>query len=555
MSEQQTPSIAQLDAATDVIFDNLLGPGVAGTLTAQQREYWRGVLTQARVLSAESAPVVDSELRTGDPAEPREAVGAFVRQVWVEWAREQPNPKPSWLTPWEELDAGQREVDMRIGAALFEAGKKAAMSVVVDSDLRDVIMDALNTHEWVGGDHSNHYLGDFADVASAAVAPALRQAYLNGHDAGFAAANAGDPWAKDGGLQDKLAEVVRHPPTFVPIEVHLAAVASAHFAPALAERDAQLSLAETNMKTVQEWLADLVGADKDTDIAVLVEKVRAELNLARGLRKQYEDERDKALAEIEEVKTELSRLAPFDLWEKPPSLLDWVHQVRLELGARQNRVLKAQGESERLRAELDAVRAVLKQPAKLYDGYPYVPTVDAVKLILDDRAQILKLAERYRSELDALRDDAQAWQGHECEAGCTRPHVPPDGTPFGRPVTEASEQAPAPCSCGVDAYDPSDGYPHDPKCTRVTAERVAAEASKQAEPRVWRHGQVDNPERPDFATEQGMTVRNKTGQRWSLFGSQFRASEETKTRWGFWGLLEAQGELFEVVEDQPGGGQ
>lgn len=59
------------------------------------------------------------------PREPRELVGRMVRQIWVEWAREQPDPKPSWLLPWEELDDGQREVDMRIGDALFDAGKKA----------------------------------------------------------------------------------------------------------------------------------------------------------------------------------------------------------------------------------------------------------------------------------------------------------------------------------------------------------------------------------------------------------------------------------------------
>ena len=59
----------------------------------------------------------------GDPAEPRELLGRLVRQVWLEWAREQPDAKPSWLLPWEELDDGQREVDMRIGEVLFERGK------------------------------------------------------------------------------------------------------------------------------------------------------------------------------------------------------------------------------------------------------------------------------------------------------------------------------------------------------------------------------------------------------------------------------------------------
>lgn len=80
-------------------------------------------LARRPATSTEQAP------KPGDPAEPREALGAFVRQVWVEWAREQDDPKPSWLTSWDELDAGQREVDMRIGTALFEAGKKAAESV------------------------------------------------------------------------------------------------------------------------------------------------------------------------------------------------------------------------------------------------------------------------------------------------------------------------------------------------------------------------------------------------------------------------------------------
>jgi len=32
-------------------------------------------------------------------------------------------PKPSWLVPWEDLDEGQREVDMRIGVTLFHLGR------------------------------------------------------------------------------------------------------------------------------------------------------------------------------------------------------------------------------------------------------------------------------------------------------------------------------------------------------------------------------------------------------------------------------------------------
>jgi hypothetical protein len=48
----------------------------------------------------------------------REDLGRAVRDAWVAWAREQDNPKDSWLVGWDELDEGQREVDMRIGEAL-----------------------------------------------------------------------------------------------------------------------------------------------------------------------------------------------------------------------------------------------------------------------------------------------------------------------------------------------------------------------------------------------------------------------------------------------------
>lgn len=44
----------------------------------------------------------------------REAGGRLVREVWIEWAREQPDPKPSWLVPWEALSESDREVDRRI---------------------------------------------------------------------------------------------------------------------------------------------------------------------------------------------------------------------------------------------------------------------------------------------------------------------------------------------------------------------------------------------------------------------------------------------------------
>lgn len=52
----------------------------------------------------------------------REALGRLVREVWVTWAREQPDPKPSWLVGWDDLPEPDREVDRRIGEALYRRG-------------------------------------------------------------------------------------------------------------------------------------------------------------------------------------------------------------------------------------------------------------------------------------------------------------------------------------------------------------------------------------------------------------------------------------------------
>jgi hypothetical protein len=62
---------------------------------------------------------------TGDD-DSRDALGQHVRAVWIAWAREQPNPKPSWLVPWEGLSEPDREVDRMIGEALYKRGRDAA---------------------------------------------------------------------------------------------------------------------------------------------------------------------------------------------------------------------------------------------------------------------------------------------------------------------------------------------------------------------------------------------------------------------------------------------
>lgn len=80
-------------------------------LTAQLRT----VLGGDAVMSADTSDVGLTE---------RERLGRLVREVWIEWAREQPDPKPSWLVEWDDLPEPDREVDRRIGERLVAAERE-----------------------------------------------------------------------------------------------------------------------------------------------------------------------------------------------------------------------------------------------------------------------------------------------------------------------------------------------------------------------------------------------------------------------------------------------
>lgn len=41
----------------------------------------------------------------------REDGGRLVRDAWIRWARQQPNPKPSWLVEWDDLPEADKEAD------------------------------------------------------------------------------------------------------------------------------------------------------------------------------------------------------------------------------------------------------------------------------------------------------------------------------------------------------------------------------------------------------------------------------------------------------------
>jgi hypothetical protein len=81
--------------------------GMTRTYRSHQPLWWRVLFRRGEVAVSE-----------------RERLGRLVRGAWMAWASEQPDPKPSWLTPWGELDDGQREVDMRIGEAVAAAERE-----------------------------------------------------------------------------------------------------------------------------------------------------------------------------------------------------------------------------------------------------------------------------------------------------------------------------------------------------------------------------------------------------------------------------------------------
>ena len=67
----------------------------------------------------------------------RETLGKIVRATWIEWAKEQPNPKPSWLVEWDNLNEPDQEVDRRIGEAIV-------MYVAKNTEQSDLAMEIIN---------------------------------------------------------------------------------------------------------------------------------------------------------------------------------------------------------------------------------------------------------------------------------------------------------------------------------------------------------------------------------------------------------------------------
>jgi hypothetical protein len=86
--------------------------------------------------------------------DPREPLGRLVRDTWITWASEQPDPKPSWLALWDELDDGQREVDMRIGAAVAET---VVGNLMANLDPAEAVEAAVQQVQTMRGWHLARY--------------------------------------------------------------------------------------------------------------------------------------------------------------------------------------------------------------------------------------------------------------------------------------------------------------------------------------------------------------------------------------------------------------
>jgi hypothetical protein len=104
----------------------------------------RGDLIQAKVpvTDRELAILQDAVFRVVEIAHPRpplpeipsyllaklarDELGKVVRDAWVKWANEQPNPKASWLLEWDRLEERDKEVDRRIGDAVVAFMKRGA---------------------------------------------------------------------------------------------------------------------------------------------------------------------------------------------------------------------------------------------------------------------------------------------------------------------------------------------------------------------------------------------------------------------------------------------
>lgn len=103
----------------------------------------------------------------------RETLGRFVREAWVRWAQTQPNPKPSWLAPYDDLSEPDKEADRQIGEAVARwtlIGDAASSAQLARVPSREEVARAIHDAQWPGirlrKEHREKYLA-YADAVLA----------------------------------------------------------------------------------------------------------------------------------------------------------------------------------------------------------------------------------------------------------------------------------------------------------------------------------------------------------------------------------------------------
>ena len=61
----------------------------------------------------------------------RDKLGRIVREAWIVWAKTQPNPKESWLVPYDNLSESDKEADRQIGEAVIAASSKEIIEKII----------------------------------------------------------------------------------------------------------------------------------------------------------------------------------------------------------------------------------------------------------------------------------------------------------------------------------------------------------------------------------------------------------------------------------------
>lgn len=120
-ADTKRPAASSMMSTAPTCSDNDL----ARAIEIAQRLTAGGLIGDGTLLSRALLVTVARYDALQTPAIPcdRETGGQFVRKVWIAWAMEQPNPKPSWLVPWEELSEPDKEVDRRIFEACYASGR------------------------------------------------------------------------------------------------------------------------------------------------------------------------------------------------------------------------------------------------------------------------------------------------------------------------------------------------------------------------------------------------------------------------------------------------